>query len=61
MYVCLLIALLISSATVIVCAGGTLWLSPFAMVLFSVYSAVTVGCCVLYPWCREVLGMFSVM
>ena len=29
-------ALLISSATVIVCAGGAIWLNPFATVLFSV-------------------------
>ena len=36
-------ALLISSATVIVRAGGAIWLSPFSMVLFS---AVTVECCV---------------
>ena len=40
-------ALLISSATVIVRAGGTIWLNPFTMVLFSVCSAVTVECCVL--------------
>ena len=42
-------ALLISSATVIVRAGGAVWLNPFATVLFSVCSAVTVECCVLYP------------
>ena len=30
-------ALLISSATVIVCAGGAIWLNHFATVLFSVY------------------------
>ena len=41
-------ALLISSATVIVRAGGAIWLNPFATVLFSVCSAVTVECCVLY-------------
>ena len=35
-------ALLISSATVIVPAGGAIWLNPFSMVLFSVCSAVTV-------------------
>ena len=34
-------ALLISSATVIVCTGGAIWLNPFATVLFSVCSAVT--------------------
>ena len=41
-------ALLISSATVIVSAGGVIWLNPFATVLFSVCSAVNVECCVLY-------------
>ena len=49
--VCLFIvskALLISSATVIVRAGGAIGLNPFATVLFSVCSAVTVECCVLY-------------
>ena len=35
-------ALLISSATVIVHAGRTIWLNPFATVLFNVCSAVTV-------------------
>ena len=44
-------ALLISSATVIVRTGGAIWLNPFATVLFSVCSAVTVECCVLYPCC----------
>ena len=34
-------ALLISSATVIVRAGGAIWLNPFATVLFSVCSNVT--------------------
>ena len=48
-------ALLISSATVIVRAGGAIWLNPFATVLFSVGSAVTVECCVLYPCCMGVL------
>ena len=33
-------ALLISSATVIVRAGGAIWLNPFATVLFSVCSTV---------------------
>ena len=50
-------ALLISSATVIVCAGGAIWLNPFATVLFSVCSAVTVECCVLYPCCMGVFGI----
>ena len=53
-------ALLISSATVIVRAGGAIWLNPFATVLFSVCSAVTVECCVLYPCCMGVFGMFAV-
>ena len=48
-------ALLISSATVIVRAGGAIWLNPFATVIFRVCSAVTVECCVLYPWCMGVL------
>ena len=51
-------ALLISSATVIVHAGGAIWLKPFATVLFSVCSAVTVECCVLYPCYVGVIGMF---
>ena len=44
--------LLISSATVIVCAGGAIWLNPFATVLFSVCSAVTVECvfCTRVAW-----------
>ena len=54
-------ALLISSATVIVRAGGAIWLNPFATVLFSVCSAVTVECCVLYPCCMGVFSMFAVM
>ena len=33
-------ALLISSATVIVRAGGAIWLNPFATVLFTVCSSV---------------------
>ena len=40
-------------------AGGAIWLNPFATVLFSVCSAVTVECCVLYPCCMGVFGMFS--
>ena len=46
--------LLISSATVIVRAGGAIWLNPFATVLFSVCSAVTVES----PCC---MGVFAVM
>ena len=54
-------ALLISSATVIVRAGRVIWLNPFATVLFSVYSGVTVLCCVLCPCCMGVFDMFAVM
>ena len=54
-------ALLISSATVIVRAGGAIWLNPFATVLFTVCSAFTVECCVFYPCCVGVFGMFAVM
>ena len=35
-------ALLISSATVIVRAGGAIWLNPFATVLFSVCSIIVI-------------------
>ena len=54
-------ALLISSATVIVRTGGAIWLNPFAMVLFNVHSAVTVECCVLYPCCVGLFGMFALV
>ena len=43
---------------------GGIWLNPFATVLFSVLSvcsAVTVECCVLYPCCMGVFGIFAVM
>ena len=39
--------LLISSATVIVRAGGAILLNPYATVLFNVCSSVTVECCVM--------------
>ena len=48
-------ALLMSSATVMVRAGGAIWLNPFVTVLLS---AVTVECCILYPCC---MGMFSIV
>ena len=51
-------ALRISSATVIVHTEGAIWLNPFATVLFTACSAVTVECCVLYPCC---VGVFGVM
>ena len=54
-------ALLILSATVIVRAGGAIWLIPFATVVFNVCNAVTVECCVLYPCCMGVFGMFAVI
>ena len=54
-------ALLISSAIVIVSAGGAIWLNPFATVLFTMCSAVTVECCILYPCCIGVFGMFAVL
>ena len=59
--VCLFIvsrALLKSSATVIARAGGAIWLNPFATVLFTVCTVVTVECCVLYPCC---VGVFPVL
>ena len=62
--VCMFIVLkafFISSAAVIVRAGGAIWLNPFATVLFSVCSPVTIECCVLYPCCMGVFGMFAVM
>ena len=62
--VCMFIALkalLISSATVIVRRGGAIWLNPFATVLFSVCSAITVECCVLYPCYMGVFDMFAVI
>ena len=40
-------ALLISSDTVIVRVERAIWLNPFATVLFTVSSVVTVKCCVL--------------
>ena len=54
-------ALLISSATVIVRAGGDIWLNPVTTVLFNVYSTVNVDCCVLYPCCMGVFALFAVM
>ena len=54
-------AWLISRATVIVRAGGAIWLNPFATVLFSVCSVITVECCILYPCYMDVFGMFAVM
>ena len=50
-------ALPISSATVLVRAGGAIWLNSFAMVLFNVCCAVTVECCVACVC----VGRFAVM
>ena len=61
MYVYCIESLLISSATVIVRVGGDIWLNSFATVLFTVCSAVTVECCVLYPCCVCVFGMLAVI
>ena len=48
-------ALLISSATMIVRAGGAIWLNHFATVLFSVLCFVLVlhGCLLCLLLCRE--------
>ena len=51
-------ALLISNDTVIVRAVEAIWLNPFATVLFTVCSAVTVECCVLYLCCVGVWYVF---
>ena len=51
-------ALLISSATVIVREGGSIWLNPFTTVLFNVCGAVTVECCIKYLCC---VAVFAVM
>ena len=45
----------------IVRAGGAISLDPCATVLYNVCSAVTVECCVLFPYCVGVFGMFAVM
>ena len=36
-------------------------MNPFATVLFDVCSSVTVECCVLYPLCVGVFGIFAVI
>ena len=72
--VCMFIVLkplLISSSTVIVRAGGAIWLNPFATVLFSMCSAVTVEClfCTRVAWvclvclllCKEEGSMFALL
>ena len=52
---------IVSKALLISHNWGAIWLNPFATVLFSVCSAVTVECCVFYPCCMGVFGMFAVM
>ena len=54
-------ALLIPCATVTVRPVGAIWLNLFATVLFTVCSAITVECCVLYPCCMGVFDIFAVM
>ena len=62
MYVCLLCRKLCSYRDiVIVRVRRAIWLNPFATVIFSVCSADTVECCVLYPCCMCVFGMFADM
>ena len=61
---CMFIAskdLLISSATVIVCAAGAIWLTPLATVLFTVCSGRHCRVFCLYPCCVGVFRMFAVM
>ena len=54
-------ALIISSATLIVRAGGAIWLNPLSTVLFTVCSAVTVECFVCTRIAWLCFGMFVVM
>ena len=54
-------ALLMSSATVIICSGGLFWLKPVALVLFMLCSAVLVEWLLLKPCCVEMCGMLIVM
>ena len=52
-------ALLMSSATLIVCPGGLFWLKPVAMV-FMLCSDVPVEWLLLKPCCVEMCGMLFV-
>ena len=54
-------ALLISSATVIVCTGGVIWLDFFSTILFNMRNAVTIKYCVLYPCSMGVFDMFTII
>ena len=61
MYVYCVENLALIVCTVIARKGGAIWLNPFSTVLFNVCSAVVVECCVLYPCCVGLFGMFVVM
>ena len=50
----------VSSATVMF-AQGNHFVEPLCYGVFTVCSAVTVECCVLYPCCVGMFGMFAVM
>ena len=54
-------ALLMSSATAMVRAGGILWLKPDAIVLLMLWRAVVVECLALKPCCVWCCGMLLVM
>ena len=54
-------ALLISNATVIISRRGSHLVEPLCYGVVTVCSVVTVECCVLYPCCVGVSGMFAVM
>ena len=54
------VALLMSSATVIMRPGSLCWLKPVAMVLFMLCSAVLVEWLLLKPCCGEMIGMLFV-
>ena len=53
-------ALLMSSATVIVCSGGLFWLKHVAMVLFMLCSSVLVEWLLLKPCCVKMCVFYSV-
>ena len=54
-------ALLMSSATVIVCSGGLFWLKPVVMVLFMLCSSVLVEWLLLKPCFVEMCGIVFLM
>ena len=57
----ILLGMFVCSCFLISSRRGSHLVEPFATVVFSVCSAVTVECCVLYPCCMGVFGMFAVM